>query len=70
VRIIHVSISEEKANYDTIGGKVPELERPVVVRWGGFYMDLTNTHLFPAYETDFVVTFAASTPAKWQCGVM
>ena len=62
VRIIHVSLSEEKANYETIGGKVPELERSVVPRYGRFYIN------FPATETDFVVTFAPSTPAVGSVG--
>ena len=41
-RIIHAALSEGKANSTTIGGNVPELERAVVTRCGGFYIDLTK----------------------------
>jgi hypothetical protein len=71
MRIIHVSLSEEKANYPTIGGKVPELGAESSCGAPAFYIDLTKTHpIFPTHETDFVVTFAPSTRAKRQCGLM
>jgi len=70
-RIIHASVSEGKANSITIGGKVPELERVVALRFARIWhrFDKIRTY-FPTSETDFVVTFAASRPAKRQSGVM